>query len=309
MTKHPKKQRTRPGVLYNLANWLTGGILGIVCDAFRHFGSASAAEAAASITFYAFFSLFPFLLALIVGGSFVLESEQVQEWVFDVVAKAVPVAERLIERNIQGVLARRGTVGLIALASLVWSASSVLTILARNINRAWPSAETRSFVENRLMALGMVTGLVALLVISSVSNAVFNVLARFSVPLGGGVSMGETPWWTTLLSAVPRMFLFLALLGLYRWVPNAKVKWSDAFWGALVAAPAGELATNGFSWYLSTGIIKYELVYGSLGTVVALMLWIYIGVLILLFGAHLSAAITRRRHRKRQTQVSKTAID
>lgn len=290
-----KGQRTKLEALYDLANRFTGGILGIVCDAFRHFGNASAAEAAASITFYAFFSLFPFLLALIVGGSFVLESEQVQEWVFDVVAKTLPIAERLIERNIQGVLVRRGAVGSIALVSLVWSASSVLTILARNINRAWPKAEIRSFVENRLMALGMVTGLVVLLVISSVSNTVFNVLARFSVPLGGGVVMDETPLWTTLLSAVPRTFVFFALLGLYRWVPNAKVKWSDAFWGALVATPVGEIATNGFSWYISTGIIKYELVYGSLGTVVALMLWIYIGVLIVLFGAHLAAAVTRYR--------------
>jgi membrane protein len=299
-----KGQHTKLEVLYDLVNRLTGGILGIVCDAFQHFGNASAAEAAASITFYAFFSLFPFLLALIVGGSFVLESEQVQEWVFEVIARTLPIAERLIERNIQGVLARRGAVGLIALVSLVWSASSVLTILARNINRAWPRAEIRSFVENRLMALGMVAGLVVLLVISSVSNTVFNVLARFSVPLGGGVVMNETPWWTTLLSAIPRTFVFFALLGLYRWVPNAKVKWSDAFWGALVATPVGEIATNIFSWYISTGIIKYELVYGSLGTVVALMLWIYIGILIILFGAHLAAAVTRYRCSKQQMENS-----
>jgi membrane protein len=185
----------------------------------------------------------------------------------------------------------------------------VLTILARNINRAWPKAEIRSFVEDRLMALGMVTGLMVLLVISSVSSTTFNVLARFSVPIGGGVSMNETPWWTTLLSTVPRLFVFLALLGLYHWVPNAEVKWSEAFWGALVATPAGEIATNGFSWYLSTGIVQYELVYGSLGTVAALMLWIYIGVLIILFGAHLTAAVTRHRHKNQQTlSVSESAL-
>ena len=61
----------------------------------------------------------------------------------------------------------------------------------------------------------------------------------------------------------------------------------------------GEIATDGFSWYLSSGIVRYELVYGSLGTVVALMLWIYIGVLITLFGAHLSAAVARHRRGKR----------
>ncbi|MCP4538656.1 MAG: YihY/virulence factor BrkB family protein [Chloroflexi bacterium] len=296
-----KKLRSKSEAIYNLVNRLTGGISGIVYDAIRQFGNASAAESAASITFYAIFSLFPFLLALIVGGSFVLQSEQVQQQVLDIMAQAFPVAERLIERNIQGVLGRRGTVGFIALISLVWSATGVLMALARSINRAWPEAKLRNFVQDRLIALGMVTGLAVLLAISSISSTVFNILARFSVPVGGGVSMGEISWWTTLLTTVPRLFVFLALLGLYRWVPNAKVKWSEAFWGALVATPAGEIATNGFSWYISSGIVQYELVYGSLGTVVALMLWIYIGAVIALFGAHLTAAITRHRLRRIDT--------
>ncbi len=288
--------------LYDRVNPLTHGVLGIVWDAFQQFGIANASEAAASITFYAIFSLFPFLLALIVGGSFVLQSEQVQQWVLETVAEILPVAERLIERNIHAVLGRRGTVGLIALMGLVWSGTGVLMVLARNINRAWPEAKLRSFIEDRLMALGMVTGLAILLGLSLVSNTVFSVLARFSIPIGGGVTMNETPLWTTLLSIVPRLFAFLAFLGLYRWVPNTKVRWSDAFWGALIATPAGEIATNSFSWYLSSGVARYELVYGSLGTVVALMLWIYISVLIALFGAHLSAAVTRHRCAKRQAE-------
>jgi membrane protein len=287
--KHPDKLE----VLHSRVTRLAGGIWTVVRDALQHFGGADAAEAAASITFYGFFSLFPLLLALIVGGSFVLESEQVQGQVLDAVAEVFPVAERLIERNIQAVLGRRGTVGFVALISLVWSATGALTVLARNISRAWPGAEPRGFIGDRLTALGMVSGLAVLLVISSISNTVLNVLARFSVPIGSGLSMDEMPLWATTLSMVPRLFVFLALLGLYRWVPNTTVKWSEAFWGALVATPAGEIATNGFSWYLSSGIVRYELVYGSLGTIVALMLWIYIGVLIALFGAHLAAAVTR----------------
>ena len=283
--------------LYNRANSLTGGSLGIVCDAIQHFGDTRAAEAAASITFYAIFSLFPLLLALIVGGSFVLQSEKVQQQVLGVVAEFFPVAQQLIERNIQGVLEMRGTVGIIALIGLVWSGTSVLTVLSRNINRAWPQAKPRNFVQDRLMALGLVSILAVLLVISSVSNTVFNVLARFSIPIGRGVSMNETPLWTTFLGSAPRLLVFFALWGLYRWMPNTKVRWSEAFWGALVATPAGEIATDGFSWYLSSGIVHYELVYGSLGTVVALMLWIYIGFTITLFGAHLSAAVARHKRR------------
>jgi membrane protein len=279
--------------LYGRVNRFTGGVLGIIHAAVQHFGEVRAVEAAASIAFFAIFSLFPLLLALIVAGSFVLEIEQVQRWVLDVTAEFLPVAERLIERNIRGILERRGAVGVVALLSLVWSATGVLTVLARNINLAWPEAGPRSFVEDRLVALGMVTGLALLLVFSLVSSTVLNVLARFRMPVGGGLAVDETPAWTTLLTAVPRLLVFLALLGLYRWVPNTQVRWMDAFWGALVATPAGEIVTNGFTWYLSTGFIRFELVYGSLGTVVVLMLWIYIGALTVLFGAHLSAAVAR----------------
>ncbi len=288
--------------LYHRVNDLTRGSLGVVYDAIQRFGRARAAEAAASIAYYTFFSLFPLLLALIVAGSFVMESQQVQRQVLDFVAEVFPVAQQLIERNIQRVLQLRGTVGIVALVGLLWSATGALTVLIRNINLAWPEAEPRNFLEDRLMALGMVSGLAVLLVISSVSNTVLNILARFSVPIGGGLSVDETPLWTVLLGAVPRTFVFLALLGLYRWVPNTKVRWSEALWGALVAAPAGEIATNGFTWYLSSGIARYELVYGSLGTVVALMLWIYISALVTLFGAHLSAAVARRCQRRQPSR-------
>ena len=278
--------------LYERANGLTGGSLGIVSDAIQHFANVRAAEATASIAYYAIFSLFPLLLALIALGSSVLESEQVQRQVLDFVDKVFPVAQRLIERNIRGVLELRGAVGFMALIGLVWSGTSALTALVRNINHAWSGAKPRNFLEDRLVALGMVGGLAVLLAFSSVSTTVLDVLARLSVPLWG--SMDETPLWTILPSVAPRLFTFLALLGLYRWVPNTKVKWSEAFWGALVATLAWEIATNGFSWYLSSGIVHYELVYGSLGAIVALMLWIYIISLITLFGAHLSAAIARR---------------
>ncbi|NJO94599.1 MAG: hypothetical protein HC820_10210 [Hydrococcus sp. RM1_1_31] len=43
---------------------------------------------------------------------------------------------------------------------------------------------------------------------------------------------------------------------------------------------------------MSSGLARYQLVYGSLGTVVALMLWIYLSSVVILFGAHLSGAVT-----------------
>ena len=285
--------------LYQRVDGLTGGALGIVAEAVHHFGDVRASQATASIAYYAVFSLFPLLIVLISAGSYVLERDQVQQRVLDLAARAFPVAQPLIERNIQRVLELRGTIGVVALIGLLWSGTGVLTVLAHNINLAWPEAKIRNFLERRLVALGMVGGLAVLLALSSIARTVLDVLARLSVPLGGGLTIYETPLWTILSGVIPRLFAFLALLGLYKWVPNTTVRWWAAFWGALVAMLAGEIATRGFTWYLSSGIVQYELVYGSLGAIVALMLWIYIGGWITLFGAHLSAAVARRGDGKR----------
>jgi membrane protein len=167
---------------YNWANGLTGGSLSVFNDAVQHFVGARAAEASASIAYYAIFSLFPLLIILVVVGSFVLESEDVERWVLDFEAEVIPVSHQLIEENIQRIFELRGTVGFVALVGLSWSATSVLAVLVRNINCAWTEAEPRNFLESRLMALGIVGGLVVLLFLSSVLTTVLGTLARFSVP-------------------------------------------------------------------------------------------------------------------------------
>ncbi|MBN1217784.1 MAG: YihY/virulence factor BrkB family protein [Anaerolineae bacterium] len=81
-------------------------------------------------------------------------------------------------------------------------------------------------------------------------------------------------------------------------MPNAQVSALAAFWGALVATTGWELATTGFIFSLSSGLARYELVYGSLGTIVGLMFWIYLDGLVTLFGAYLTATITQRNLKK-----------
>jgi membrane protein len=65
--------------------------------------------------------------------------------------------------------------------------------------------------------------------------------------------------------------------------------------GALIASIAWQLATEGFSWYLASGLARYEVIYGSLGGVVALLFWAYLSNMIAIFCAHLTSAIDATR--------------
>jgi membrane protein len=85
--------------------------------------------------------------------------------------------------------------------------------------------------------------------------------------------------------------IFLVFLTLYHWIPTLRVRWSATFWGALIASLTWKAITAGFSWYLDSSFGQYQLIYGSLGAIVAFLFLIYIISLITLFGAHLSAAI------------------
>ena len=279
--------------LYAWADQRSGGSISILRRAAQRFSEMRAADTAASVAFWAFFALFPLLLFLVAIGSFVLTSEQVYGQVVNFAGQIFPGSQDLIQQNIQQVLTLRGPVGLIGLVGLVWAASGAFDGLSRHINQAWSTARPRSEWQYRLLGLGMIAALAGLLILSLLSTTVAHLLTGLQIPLGGSVSIYETTLWKILSGFVPAAFTFLMFLNLYRWVPRTKVKWSQAMWGALVATLAWQLAASVFAWFLRSGLAQYQLVYGSLGTVVVLMLWIYLCSWITLFGAHLSAAVAQ----------------
>lgn len=284
-------------VVYERGNDLTGGALAILGDAIDRFGQANAAHVAAALAYYTMFSLFPLLLALIAIGSFFLEGAVVQEQVVRSVVRVVPISEEVILSNVTQVLERRGAVGTAGLLGLLWSGTGVFTVLVNHINRAWTDADRRSFLEQRLMGLGIgLIGMVAaLLFLSLLSTLVLNVLPRLQRTIGGDIRILDTPLRTLTTSGLPALVIFLVFLNLYRFVPNTAVAWSEAAWGAAFVAVAWEVAKRGFAWYVSSDLVHYRLVYGSLGAVVALLLWIYLTSWLVLFGAHVSAAVARSR--------------
>lgn len=286
--------KRKANTIFRRANSLSGGNLEIVRNAVLSFIDARATEAAASMAYYTLFSIFPLLLFMVAVGSHFLESARAYQLVVDFMTEVLPVSHQLIERNIQEVLEMRGTIQIVGLVGLLWAGMGIFLSLEHNINRAWPEAQERNFLMQRLVALVMVGVLAGLLSLAMVSNTLADLLPRLHISLWYGISIYETTLWQVLSGLLPWLITFLLFMGLYRWVPSVPVRWPEAFWGALVAAFAWEAAANGFSWYLSSGLARYHLVYGSLGAMVALIFWIYVSSLIILFGAHLSSAVAQR---------------
>lgn len=280
-------------LLFEKLNRKTGDRLKIIQQAFSRFSEARAAQAAASMAYYAFFSLFPLLLVFVAVGSFFLESDQVYNQALTLVEQVIPVSNQLIEENLQRVRTARGAVGFVGLAGLIWSATGVFNGLAHNVNLAWPGADKRNFFEKRLVALGMLGMLTLLLIVSLLLEAAFQLLSGFQIPLLGSISVYDTRPWKLFSNLAPWFFIFVLFMALYRWTPKKDVHWKAALGGAVIASAAWKLATSAFTWYLESGLGRYDIVYGSLGAVAALMFLIYLISAITLFGAHFSAAIQK----------------
>jgi len=260
----------------------------ILKNAIRAFTEKQAAQASAGLAYYTLFSIFPLMLVFVAGGSFFLDSNQVFDTVTQFVQQALPISQQAIDENLREVLEERGTAGIFSLLILLWSASGMFTSLAYNINLAWPRASRRNFLQSRLIGLWMIAGLIGLIILSLILGWVTSRLPFMDIAHASASDL----FLLRLLSGFGSwLMIFLVFLTLYHWIPTLYVKWSATFWGALIASLAWKSITAGFSWYLGSSFGQYQLVYGSLGAIVAFLFLIYIISLITLFGAHLSAAI------------------
>jgi membrane protein len=286
--------------LYKKVDALTGGRLSIFSDAIDSFNRMRGSQAAAALAYYAFFSLFPLLLVLVSVGSLLLVNNPLQH-ILDFITPVLPLPRSLIETNIQRVLQMRGTVGLIGLITLIWSASGGLAALVNNINLAWPKDERRGIIQQRLIAFAIILALFVLLIVSIIGPPIVDIFNQILTPIGLGGLINNPMTLSLLTNAISWLLSFLAYLGLYRWLPHTRVRWVSAFWGAVFSATALKIAISVLTWYLSSGLNRYQLVYGSLGTVIALLIMIYITSVITLFGAHFTSAIQSYLEKQEKT--------
>lgn len=273
---------------YENINHLSGERLSILQTALKTFTEKQAAQASAGLAYYTFFSIFPLMLAFIAGGSYFLDSHQVFNTVTQFIQQALPISRQVINENLEEILEARGTAGIISLLILLWSASGMFTNLAYNINLAWPLATRRNFLQNRLVGLWMIVGVLGLIALSLILSWLTARLPFMNLNDGSPSLLALLRILSTLGSW---LIIFLVFLGLYHWIPTLRVRWSATIWGALIASLAWKAVIAGFGWYLGSSFGQYQLVYGSLGAIVAFLFLIYIISLITLFGAHLSAAI------------------
>ncbi len=174
----------------------------------------------------------------------------------------------------------------------LWSVSAVVFTLMEALNAAYGVEETRS--RRKRFVFALVFGpLLALAFI--VACGLMLIGPRVAVWLAGLAGLDET--WVALwgwLRFPAALFLLAAVLSVvYRYVPDTDRSFWSATPGAAFAMIAWPIASLGFSFYLSN-FAGRGLTYGSLGTAVGLLVFLYISAWLVLLGAEINEAVYRR---------------
>jgi membrane protein len=250
---------------------------------------------ASSLTFTTTIALVPFFtVALALFTAFPMFGKlqtSLQAWL---VQSLVPDA---IARQVLGYLtqfagkaSRLGSVGLAAL--LVTALALVLTI-DRTLNGIWRVRRPRPLSQRVLIYWGVMTlGPLFLGASLSITSYVVSASRGLVGSVPGGVGL--------LLDVIEFALLAAGLAALYRYVPNTPVRGAHALAGGIFGAIGIEIAKRLLAWYLSL-VPTYSVVYGAFATVPILLVWIYMGWVIVLLGAvvaaYLPSLIARPRRR------------
>lgn len=248
---------------------------------------------AAGVAFYAMFAVFPGLAAIIALWSLWFDPTVILAYV-DVAHEFLPDgAAGLIDAQIKS-LTESGTtsVGWTSFLSFMVAtiaARAGVDALVRGLNAAY-GVRGHSTIFGFVLAYALTLAIVGISLAGLATIVIVPVVLNFLV-------LGPAGAW--LVAGVPWAGMFtLVILGigiLYRYGPNVKTPRTSVFtWGAFFAAILWAVASVAFSAYLSS-FNSYNRIYGSIGTVVALLMWFYLAGFSVLMGALINVELARRR--------------
>lgn len=262
-------------------------------ELFKRFSNVDVPGMSSQLAYFFLLSLFPFLVFLItLLGYLPIDVNSILDFLDTYLPAEVA---SMLESNLENLLTNQsGGILSISIIGAIWSASKGVNALTIAFNKAYRVEEDRSFIVSRLISIGLTIALV-------VTIAVALLLPIFGKSIGQfifsfvNLSDGFLQVWNTLRWIISSVIVFIVLYVLYILAPNKKIKLREAFWGAIFATFSWQIVSLGFSYYVST-LGNFSATYGSLGTVIVLMLWFYLTGIVIITGGIINAVLVKRHN-------------
>jgi len=258
-------------------------------DVYARFMNDDLLSIGAQATFFLLFSLFPFLIFLIALITY-MPMVNLQDSI-QVLTALIPANAYLILRDIvnQTLANRSVTLLSFGVLSALWSSASGVTSLIRGINRAYDQEETRRSWKITAVSLYFTLEL-AIAIIFSLILIVFGKVLGTQLFHFLGFSDASLQVWNYVGYIIALITTILVFISLYYNTPNRRSKFREVIPGAVVASLGWVIISIAFSYYIDN-FGNYSKVYGSLGGIIALLMWLYVSSIIILMGAEINASL------------------
>lgn len=243
---------------------------------------------AATIAYYALLSVFPLVLVVLVIGSIFLKESFVLEALLKNIDTFVPNGTSVLSNNVEDMARNATSIGIFGLAILLWAGMGIFSAIEYALDRIWRVPVARHILLSRLLSLAVFIVFSSLFFIATGSGSIL-LIAEEIISAGQTAKFSFSPYVHLISSVSSYVLVTLIFYVIYRFLPNIKLKFRDIWIGLLVATIGWQGAKMIFTGYIQT-VGGLRIVYGSIVTIIATLLWFYISSLVLLFSAHLDAA-------------------
>jgi len=256
---------------------------------YREMGRDRLGSLSGGVTFFVLLATFPALLAFVSMYGLVTDPRSIEGQLQHLSALLPRDAVNLIGGQMMRVVAqgqaRLSAAFLVFVLASAWSANAGMKALFDGLNIAYGELEKRDYVKRTLITYAATLAAIAALA------AVTSLIVAAPMALRGLGLHGFGWWFIPLRWLAVYAVAAVGFTLIYRMGPSRRhAQWSWVAFGGAAAAALWMVGSLGFSWYINN-FTHFGVTYGSLGAIVAYMLWVWFSVMVLLTGAEFNAEI------------------
>ena len=295
MVKEKKPKSSRARERSESFRMTASGIWDILADSVKNYRINGDVNQAAAMALYSILSAIPlFILTIVVAGYFFSSYPNVSDYIIDAIKGFNPYFSEKLLAQLGQIERKKHLLGWAGLLGLVGLSSMIFNSMETALNIIFHSRKKRNYFISKLLAFSMIPAGWIIGSISFVISYAAALLVKQSVEIAEGLNISLGVMSGALLRyAVPYLITVIFFYFIYRIIPSNKIRPAVALGGSALFALLMEIAKQLFTWYVAN-YTRYNVIFGSLGTIVILVIWAFYVALIFLFCAELMSSYQRR---------------
>ncbi len=252
----------------------------------------------AAMSYYTIFSIAPVILMVIATAGYFLGEKAISGLIFAQISSIVGSSSALAVQNaVQNAYVGRpdSLSTWVGVATLIFSSTVVVTALQNSLNTIWkmqvrPEKSIANFLLKKLVAVGLIILFGVILTISVLVSTIISGFYQFLSNYLGEVSLLMLQYSQHALNLFVLTLLFAVI---FKFLPDAIIKWSWVWVGAIVTSVLFMIGKSIIAYYL--GHSKLDNVYGAAGSIIILIVWINYSSWIFFFGAEVAYSMVKMK--------------